>query len=111
MPVTVTHKQQMDLIVAVLRGLGANKDEAFIQADVWTEADLRGIHSHGVQRLPVMVTRIEKGLLRVNVKPELTWSTPCVLNVDGKDGFGTSTCETSLKALEPAVRKNGMGTL
>src|SRR5215831_4607683 len=111
MPVTVSRKEQLDLIVAVLRGLGANEEEATIQADVWTEADLRGIHSHGVQRLPVVATRIKKGLMKVNVKPELSWSTPCVLNVDGKDGFGTSTCETSLKALEPAVRKNGVAVL
>src|SRR5437762_8055127 len=111
MPVTVTHKQQMDLIVSVLTGLGASEEEAFIQADVWTEADLRGIHSHGVQRLPVMVTRIQKGLMKVNVKPERTWSTDSVLNVDGKDGFGTFTCETSLKELTPAVRKHGVGVL
>jgi L-2-hydroxycarboxylate dehydrogenase (NAD+) len=111
MPVTVSHKEQMDLIVAVLRGLGATEEEAFIQADVWTEADLRGIHSHGVQRLPVMVTRIQKGLMNVNVKPERVWSTNSVLNVDGKDGFGTAVCETSLRELTPAVRKHGVGIL
>jgi len=111
MPVTVSHKQQMDLIIAVLRGLGANEDEAFIQADVWTEADLRGIHSHGVQRLPVMVTRIQKGLLKPNVKPEKTWSTGSVLNIDGKDGFGTAICELGLRELLPAVRKHGVAVL
>ena len=57
MSVTVSQKEQMDLVIEVLRRLGAYVEEAFIQADVWTEADLRGIHSHGVQRLPVMVTR------------------------------------------------------
>src|SRR5438874_13022145 len=106
MPVTVSRTEQMDLIIAVLRGLGANEEEAFIQADVWSEADLRGIHSHGVQRLPVMVTRIQTGLMKVNVKPERTWSTDSVLNVDGKDGFGTAICETSLRELTPAVRKH-----
>ena len=111
MSVTVSHKQQMDLIIAVLRGLGANEDEAFIQADVWTEADLRGIHSHGVQRLPVMVTRIQKGLLKPDVKPEKNWSTGSVLNIDGKDGFGTAICELGLRELAPAVRKNGVGVL
>jgi L-2-hydroxycarboxylate dehydrogenase (NAD+) len=111
MPITVTHKQQMDLIIAVLRGLGAAEEQAFIQADVWTEADLRGIHSHGVQRLPVMVTRIQKGLLNVNAKPEKTWSTGSVLNIDGKDGFGTAICELGLRELVPAVRKHGVGVL
>ena len=111
MAVTVSRKDQMDLTIAVLRGLGANEEEAFIQADVWTEADLRGIHSHGVQRLPIMVTRIQKGLLKVNVKPERTWTADAVLNVDGKDGFGTAICETSLKELIPAARKHGVAVL
>jgi L-2-hydroxycarboxylate dehydrogenase (NAD+) len=111
MPVTVSRQQQIDLITAVLRGLGANEEEALIQADVWTEADLRGIHSHGVQRLPVMATRIQKGLLKVNVKPEKTWSTDAVLNVDGKDGFGTAICETSLRELAPAARAHGVAIL
>src|ERR1700747_718361 len=111
MSVTVSRKEQLDLIVAVLRGLGATEDEATIQADVWTEADLRGIHSHGVQRLPVMATRIQKGLMKVNVKPQRTWARECVLNVDGKDGFGTAICETSLRELTPAVRKHGVGVL
>jgi L-2-hydroxycarboxylate dehydrogenase (NAD+) len=111
MPVTVTHKQQMDTIIAVLRGLGASEEDAFIQADVWTEADLRGIHSHGVQRLPVMVTRIQKGLLKVNARPEKTWSTASVLNIDGKDGFGTAICELGLRELTPAARKQGVAVM
>src|SRR5215813_7859617 len=111
MSVTVSRKEQLDLIVAVLQGLGANEEEATIQADVWTEADLRGIHSHGVQRLPVMATRIQKGLLKVNAKPERIWSTESILNVSGKDGFGTAISETSLRELTPAVRKHGVGVL
>ncbi|HEX5000697.1 MAG TPA: Ldh family oxidoreductase [Terriglobia bacterium] len=111
MAVTVTHRQQMDLIVAVLCGLGAREEDAHIQADVWTEADLRGIPSHGVQRLPVMATRIRKGLLKAEAKPEKTWSTGAVLNIDGKDGFGTAACELGLRELLPAVRQNGVGVL
>ncbi len=111
MPVTVTRQQQMDLIRRVLRGLGASEEEAYIQADVWTEADLKGIHSHGIQRLPVMATRIKKGLMKVNVRPERVWSAAAVLNVDGKDGFGTAACETSLREVIPAARKLGIAAL
>src|SRR5215831_2262396 len=106
MPVTVSRKDQMDTIIAVLRGLGASEEDAFIQADVWSEADLRGIHSHGVQRLPVMVTRIQKKLLNPKPKVKKEWSTPAVLNIDGDDGFGTAICELGLRELVPAVRKN-----
>jgi LDH2 family malate/lactate/ureidoglycolate dehydrogenase len=109
--ITVTRQEQMDLIIRVLCGMGAREEDASIQADVLTEADLRGIHSHGVQRLPVMVTRIRKGLLKPEAKPEKTWSTGAVLNIDGKDGFGTAACELGLRELTPAVRQNGVGVL
>src|SRR5262249_7193437 len=111
MSVTVSRKEQMDLIVAVLCGLGANEEEALIQADVWTEADLRGIHSHGVQRLPVMAIRIQKGLLKVNVKPERSWTTDAVLNVDGRGGLAPAIGEPPLQDPPPAARKHGVAVL
>ena len=101
MPVTVSHKQQMDLVVSVLT------DWARARRRVYSSRRLErsrppGIHSHGVQRLPVMVTRIQKGLLNVKAQPEKTWSTGAVLNIDGKDGFGTAICELGLRELVPA---------
>src|SRR5438105_713552 len=83
MPVIVSTEQQRELITSVLRGLGANEEESTIQADVWTEADLRGVHSHGIQRLPVLAKRIQKKLIKVDVTPQRTWTADCVLSVDG----------------------------
>src|SRR5262245_66331996 len=108
MSVTVSRTQQLELIISVLRGLGASEEESSIQADVLTEADLRGIHSHGLQRLPVLVKRIQNGLLKVNVSPERTWTAEGVMCVDGKDGFGTAIAETSLCEAAPVARKRGI---
>lgn len=109
--VTVTAQEQMELLEGILRGLGATPEESSIQADVLTEADLRGVHSHGLQRLPVLVERIRKGLLQVAVEPDRSWTTDAVLCVDGKDGFGTAIAETCLRELMPAARKHGIGVL
>ena len=59
--VTVSRQEQLDVIIEVLTNLGASRREASLQADVLTEADLMGIHSHGLQRLPVLAKRIENG--------------------------------------------------
>ena len=88
-PVVVSPEDERKLIVDVLSRLGASHAECSIQADVLTEGDLRGHHSHGLQRLPVLATRIKKGLIRVNVNPAYTWTADSVLSVDGKGGFGT----------------------
>jgi len=65
-PVIISSEDERQLIVDVLAKLGASPQECSIQADVLTEGDLRGHHSHGVQRLPVLATRIKKRLIRVN---------------------------------------------
>jgi L-2-hydroxycarboxylate dehydrogenase (NAD+) len=110
-PVTVSAEEQLDLLQRVLRGLGANDEESSIQAGVLTDADLRGVHSHGLQRLPVLVERIRRGLLKVNVTPERSWTTDSVLAVEGRDGLGTAIAETSLRELAPAARRHGVAVL
>jgi len=88
-PVIVSPEGERKLIVDIPSRLGANQQECSIQADVLTECDLRGHHSHGLQRLPVLATRIKKGLIRVYINPAYTWAADLVLSVDGKDGLGT----------------------
>jgi hypothetical protein len=57
-PVVVSPGDERKLFIDILSRLGANPQECSIQADVLTEGDLRGHHSHGLQ------------LNRVNAKPE-----------------------------------------
>jgi LDH2 family malate/lactate/ureidoglycolate dehydrogenase len=95
-------------IVYVLSKLGARERESSIQADVLTEADLRGHHSHGLQRLPVLAARIKKQLIRVNADPDYTWTADSVLSVDGKDGLGPYVAETAHEHAVPVLRQKGI---
>ena len=107
-PVVVSPEDERTLIVDVLSRLGASPPECSIQANVLTEGDLRGHHSHGLQRLPVLATRIKKRLIRVNVDPSYTWTADSVLSVDGKDGLGTFVAELALDVAKSAVRQRGI---
>jgi L-2-hydroxycarboxylate dehydrogenase (NAD+) len=106
--VVVSPEDERKLIVDVLSRLGASHPECSIQADVLTEADLRGHHSHGLQRLPVLATRIKKGLIRVNVTPAYAWTADSVLSVDGKDGLGTFIAESALNIAKSVVGQRGI---
>jgi LDH2 family malate/lactate/ureidoglycolate dehydrogenase len=107
-PVVVSPEDERKLIVEVLSKLGASQAECVIQADVLTEGDLRGHHSHGLQRLPVLATRIKKGLIRVNSNPEYTWTADSVLSVDGKDGLGTFVADSALNVAKSALGQRGI---
>src|ERR1700736_1628147 len=107
-PVVVSPEDERTLIVDVLSRLGASPPECSIQANVLTEGDLRGHHSHGLQRLPVLATRIKKRLIRVNVDPEYIWTADAVLSVDGKDGLGPFVAESALERARSELQQRGI---
>jgi L-2-hydroxycarboxylate dehydrogenase (NAD+) len=104
----VSSEDERALIAHVLSRLGANERESSIQADLLTEADLRGHHSHGLQRLPVLASRIKKRLIRVNVDPEYVWTADSVLSVDGKDGLGPFVAESALQRAKTVAEQRGI---
>ena len=106
--IVVSSEDIRALIVHVLARLGASERERSIQADVLTEADLRGHHSHGLQRLPVLATRIKKRLIRVNVDPEYIWTADSVLSVDGRDGLGPFVAESGLERAWRVLDQRGI---
>lgn len=107
-PVVVSSSDERVAIVHVLSRLGATERECAIQADLLVEADLRGHHSHGLQRLPVLAARIKKGLIRVNTRPDLAWTADSVLSVDGKDGLGPFVAESALERAQTEIGKRGV---
>jgi LDH2 family malate/lactate/ureidoglycolate dehydrogenase len=56
--VVISPEGKRKLVVDVLSRLGASDPECPNQADVLTEAEPRGHHSHGLQQLPVLATHI-----------------------------------------------------
>ena len=106
--IVVSADDERAIIEHVLANLGANPQERLIQADVLTEADLRGHHSHGLQRLPVLAARIKKQLIRVNAVPKYDWGADSVLSVDGKDGLGPFVAQSALERAKQSLAQSGI---
>ena len=92
-------------IRGVLLALGVSEDHARICAVRMIEADLRGMHGHGVFRLPGYCRRFEAG--GYNLKPDIQVmrETPVSAVVDGDNGLGqvvvTFAAELAIQ-VEPA---------
>lgn len=67
---------------------GFNEEECKIIVDVLLTSDLYGIESHGMQRLVRYHKGIEKGLIKVDAKPEIVFETPVSAVIEGNDGMG-----------------------
>ncbi len=50
------------------RKVGVPEEEAEIVAELLTRADLRGVETHGVTRLPIYIQRLQKGYVRAQCK-------------------------------------------
>jgi L-2-hydroxycarboxylate dehydrogenase (NAD+) len=100
--------QERALIFEALRGLGASSEEAADQARALVEGDLRGRPSHGVQRLPVIVERIRRGLIRPCAKHEAVWTAEAMLAVDGGRGFGPHVASCASKMIGERAALTGV---
>jgi LDH2 family malate/lactate/ureidoglycolate dehydrogenase len=98
----VTAAAERELIVSVLSAYGAPPAAAALQARWLVEADLRDVGSHGLQRLPMLVRRIERGLIAPAADPDVSWRTSSVLVVDGRRGFGPVA---GLRAVQECVER------
>lgn len=91
----------------VFKAVGVPKRDAQIITDSLIQANLEGIDSHGISRLPVYVRRLMEG--RISVRPCLRIiQHGSVLNVDGDNGLGQVVSFRSLEAAIPVAKKLGM---
>lgn len=77
-----------DFVVRVMRAHGVPAADAAVVAQCLLRADLRGVTTHGLMRLPVYTDRLRRGL--VSAKPELvvTRTTAATARVDGRNALG-----------------------
>ncbi|GFF54733.1 L-sulfolactate dehydrogenase [Aspergillus lentulus] len=81
---------------------GVSTEDSKIMADCLVMADVRGVDTHGLARLPQYLDRVRNG--RVKAKPEfkLTEKTPAVAHMDGDNGFGFVV---ATKAMTEAIKR------
>ena len=109
MPLTAA--RLMQLVSAILETVQVPPSEAQILADTLVEADLRGVHSHGVMRLPIYVRRIQSGLVLPEARTTITVDGPAFAQIDAHNSLGQIA---SVRAMDLAVEKaraSGVGAV
>jgi LDH2 family malate/lactate/ureidoglycolate dehydrogenase len=90
--------------VALLERAGAPRDVAAVVAAVQLEADLRGMHSHGLRAIPMYLDRIALGI--VNPRPALRLEGAVV---HGDDGPGQYVAHRAMSLAIERARAGGIG--
>jgi LDH2 family malate/lactate/ureidoglycolate dehydrogenase len=87
---------------------GFTADESKIITDVLLLSDLYGIESHGMQRLVRYHKGIEKGLIKVDAKPEVVFETPVSAVIEGHDGMGQLIGHKAMNIAIEKAKTTGM---
>ncbi|RMD39537.1 hypothetical protein DV735_g5602, partial [Chaetothyriales sp. CBS 134920] len=102
-------REVLRLAIDILRGNGMPSEGAETVAKCLVAADLRGVDTHGSNRLPSYMERIRQGVLDPKATPTVSEVTPVVAQVDGRNGFGFLAASAGIdKAIEMA-RVYGIG--
>lgn len=98
-------------MIDVFRGAGVPDEDARICADVLITSDLRGIESHGVQRLKMYFDRIRSGIQKAVTEYEIVREGPTTALVDGHHGMGHVIGYRSMQMAIEKAKKYGMGSV
>lgn len=95
-------KEQLEMLAyRLLKAGGLRKEDAKTVAEDLVKADIRGLYSHGVSRIPMYLKRIDCKCVnpRPDIKVEQTGA--AVLKVNGDDGMGFLVAH---RAMEEAIK-------
>jgi ureidoglycolate dehydrogenase (NAD+) len=105
----VPQRDLESLCRVLLEQIGMSKEHSTVVTDSLVAADLRGVGSHGVLRLPIYIRRIRMGLINVTPHMSVERTAAATARLDGDDGPGQVVV---LRAMEEAValaRESGVG--
>jgi LDH2 family malate/lactate/ureidoglycolate dehydrogenase len=77
-----------ELVRRIFERCGMAADDAGVVADQLVKADLRGIHSHGVMRVPLYVGKLTEGGVDPRGRPRVAKDAGAAMVVDGGNSMG-----------------------
>lgn len=97
------------LAARALQGAGAAPSAAAITAQYLVAADLQGLATHGVSRVPFYCAMLRNGRADGRAEPALVGSTPGVCLIDNRDGLPYPACQLAVAEAMRRARDIGIG--
>jgi ureidoglycolate dehydrogenase (NAD+) len=107
--VRINHEPLKLFVAEVFEKAGLPPDEASTEAEVLVWANLRGIASHGVLRIPSYLDSIEAGLMNTRPNIQIIKETPAVLFVDADRAMGPVVTTYVMGRVIEKARSVGIG--
>ena len=106
----IGHEELKSFVRAVFEGMKVPPDDAEICSDVIIEADLRGIESHGVNRLkPIYYDRVKAGIQFPRTCIDVLRESPGTAVLDAHHGMGMVASHMAMSIAMEKAKEVGTG--
>lgn len=107
--IRIPHAKLQAFATELFARAGLTPNDATLIAHDLVAADLRGLGSHGVSRIPMYLERLRRGVVNPRPSIRVTKITPAVSLLDGDDGMGFLAAHRAMKEAIDLARGIGIG--
>lgn len=105
----IKYETMKNIADSVFEKLGYSREDSQAISNVILESDLRGIESHGVQRLDLYYRSIKQGKIKVNEGMEIIYETPVSAVVDAHEIAGQLSGQKAMNMAIQKAKSTGFG--
>jgi LDH2 family malate/lactate/ureidoglycolate dehydrogenase len=107
--VVLAHGRLRDMMRDCFAGVGLAPADADAVADVLADANLRGVDSHGVERAPIYLSRIRRGLVHGTAAATITVDSGVLCRMDAAHALGPAISVVAVDRAVAMAGRHGMG--
>src|SRR5690348_7894174 len=100
-----------DLAIRALVVAGASEANARPTAQALIAAELDGLASHGLSRLPFYAEQVRRGKVDGHAVPVASRAAAGIVKVDARSGFAFPAIDLGIAEAVPAARETGIAVL
>lgn len=101
----------IDFSTRAFRACGASDEAAALTARHLIGADLRGVDTHGVVRLPLYVSRLQRGLMDAKAQPEIVRQSATTAVMDAHNALGQWVANRAMTLAIEKARDHDIGVV
>ena len=106
----ISAQAENDFLVAVFKNYQFTQEDSELLADTLVDADLRGISSHGIQRLAWYTNMIKEHIIEPQNKPLILKETPTSLLIDANQNMGHIASALAMRKLIEKAKSSVIAT-
>lgn len=105
----ISPKELQQLLYQLFINYKFNKEKARLLATVFVESTVDGVSSHGINRVPLFIEYITKGIINIDAEPEKVAAFGNIERWDGNLGAGILNATQCTSRAITLAKEHGMG--